>query len=93
LIWYKDQILKNFSLEALTIEMQDLKKRVRESEERRAREIASRNYPLIGFSRPAEKKAEDPSPPGDDVSSENIQATEPEGGKDRLRHQLTLLTL
>src|SRR5690348_8188325 len=38
LIWYKDQILKSFTLEALTIEMQDLKQQVRESEEERARE-------------------------------------------------------
>src|SRR5216684_1397786 len=29
LIWYKDQILKSFTLEALTIEMQDLKKQKR----------------------------------------------------------------
>src|SRR5438128_3559470 len=59
LIWYKDQILKSFSLEALTIEMQDLKKEVRESEERRQRESTSRNYRVIGFRGPGEKKAED----------------------------------
>src|SRR6266566_7961430 len=49
LIWYKDQILKSFTLEAMTIEVQALKKRVIESEERREREIGTRNYPLIGF--------------------------------------------
>ena len=49
LIWYKDQILKNFSLEAMTIEMRALKKRVIESEERRERESRTGNYPLIGF--------------------------------------------
>src|SRR6266566_451709 len=32
LIWYKDQILKNFSLEAMTIELEVLKKRMEESE-------------------------------------------------------------
>jgi hypothetical protein len=76
LIWYKDQILKSFSLEAMTIEMQDLKKRVIESEERRERESQSRNYPLIGYRKPGEKKAED------DASSETVQATEPEGAKE-----------
>src|SRR5437660_10312505 len=29
LIWYKDQILKNFSLEAMTVELQALTRRVR----------------------------------------------------------------
>ena len=43
LIWYKDQILKNFSLEAMTIEMQELKKRVIEGDERRERESRTRN--------------------------------------------------
>ena len=82
LIWYKDQILKSFSLEALTIEMQDLKKQVRESEEQRARESSSRNYPLIGYRRPGEKKAEDVEPAEDDESSETAQATEPEDAKE-----------
>jgi len=50
LIWYKDQILKSFTLEAMTIEVQALKKRVIESEERRERETRTVNYPLIGFS-------------------------------------------
>ena len=38
--------------------MQDLKKWVMESEKQRERESASRNYPLIGFRRPGEKRAE-----------------------------------
>jgi len=46
LIWYKDQILKNFSLEAMTIELEALTKRVRESEERRERETRTRNVPV-----------------------------------------------
>ena len=82
LIWYKDQILKSFTLEAMTIEMQDLKKQVRESEEQRARESASRNYPLIGYRRPEEKKAEDAETAEDDASSETVQAVEPEGAKE-----------
>jgi hypothetical protein len=82
LIWYKDQILKSFSLEALTIEMQELKKQVRESEERRLRESASRNYPLIGFSRPKEKKPQDARTAEDEASSETVEATEPEDAKE-----------
>src|SRR5438132_6936204 len=46
LIWYKDQILKSFSLEALTIQLQDLQKKVVESQERRERQSASRNYQI-----------------------------------------------
>ncbi len=49
LIWYKGQILKSFTLEAMTIEVQALKKRVIESEGRRERDSRTRNYPLIGF--------------------------------------------
>ena len=82
LIWYKDQILKSFSLEALTIEMQDLKKQVRESEEQRKREIPSIKYPLISYPRPGEKKAEDAETAEDDASSEPVQATEPEDAKE-----------
>src|SRR5712692_8333731 len=58
LIWYEDQILKSFTLEALTIGMQELKKRAMESEERRERESRSGNYPLIGFRRPGDRKKE-----------------------------------
>ena len=38
LIWYKDQILKNFSLEAMTIQLEALQKRMIESDEQRASE-------------------------------------------------------
>jgi hypothetical protein len=82
LIWYKDQILKSFTLEALTIEMQDLKKQVRESEEQRKRESASRNYPLISYRKPGERKAEDAEPTEDDASPEPVHATEPEDAKE-----------
>src|SRR6266487_6260930 len=58
LIWYKDQILKNYTLEAMSIDMRALKKQVIESEERRERESRSRNYPVIGFRKPEDKKAE-----------------------------------
>jgi hypothetical protein len=62
--------------------MQDLKKQVTESEKQRERESKSRNYPLIGFPRPGEKKAEDAETAEDDESSETVQATEPEGAKE-----------
>jgi len=58
LIWYKDQILKSFSLEALTIQLQELQKRVVESEEQRKRQSLSRNYPTIVFRKPNESKPE-----------------------------------
>ena len=82
LIWYEDQVLKSFTLEALTIEMQDLKKQVIESEERRKREVPAMNYPVIGFRRPREKKADDAETAEDDESSETVQAVEPEGAKE-----------
>jgi hypothetical protein len=59
LIWYKDQILKNFSLEAMTIELEALKKRMIESEEQRERQSLSRNYQTIVFRKPEERKVED----------------------------------
>src|SRR5207249_1945306 len=62
--------------------IQDLKKQVRESEEQRARESMSRNYPLIGYRRPGEKKAGDAETAEDDESSETVQATEPEDSKE-----------
>src|SRR5205807_78004 len=58
LIWYKDQILKSFSLEALTIQLQELQKRVVESEEQRKRQSLSRNYPTIVFRKPDESEPE-----------------------------------
>jgi len=76
LISYKDQILKSFSLEAMTIELQALTKRVRESEERRERETRTRNYPLIGFRKPEERKAENQD------TSEASKADDPESAKE-----------
>ena len=58
MIWHKDQILKNYSLEAMTIELNALKKQMIESEERRERESQTRNYPVISFRKPRDKKAE-----------------------------------
>jgi hypothetical protein len=82
LIWYEDQILKSFTLEALTIEMQELKKRVMESEERRELQSRSGNYPLIGFRRPGDKKAGDAEKAEDGESSETVRADGPEGAKE-----------
>ena len=58
LIWYKDQILRNYSLEAMTIELNALKKQMIESEERRERESQTRNHPVISFRKPEDKKAD-----------------------------------
>jgi len=82
LIWYKDQILKSFSLEALTIQLQDLHKKVVESQERRERQSASRNYPTIVFRKPEEKKAEDADKAQDGESAEATAADDPEGAKE-----------
>ena len=65
LIWYKDQILKSFSLEALTIEMNELKKQMIEDEQRRERESLTRNYPVIGFRERGHRKREDQEGAGD----------------------------
>src|SRR2546428_5702830 len=59
LIWYKDQILKNFSLEDMTIQLEALQKRMIESEEQRERQSLSRNYQTIVFRKPGDRKAED----------------------------------
>ncbi len=82
LIWYEDQILKSFTLEAMTIEMQALKKTVMESEERRELQDRSGNYPLIGFRRPGDKKAGDAEKPEDGESSQAVRAVEPEGAEE-----------
>ena len=63
LIWYKDQILKNFSLEAMTIQLEALQKRMEESEEERQRQSVSRNYQTIVFRKPEERKADDGGAP------------------------------
>src|SRR3989454_9681487 len=59
LIWYNDQIMKSFSLEALTIQLQDLEKKVGEQQEERERQIASRNYPTLVFPKPEERRGEE----------------------------------
>ena len=79
LIWYKDQILKNFSLEAMTIELQTLKRQIRESEERRERETRTRNYQTIVFRKPEERKAVEAQ---NAETSEASKADDPEDAKE-----------
>ncbi|HXL50905.1 MAG TPA: hypothetical protein VN949_03740 [Candidatus Limnocylindrales bacterium] len=79
LIWYKDQILKNFSLEALTIQLEALQKRMIESEEQRERQSLSRNYQTIVFRKPEEKKAEEAQ---NAETSEASKTDDPEGAKE-----------
>src|SRR5207247_10040901 len=79
LIWYKDQILRNFSLEAMTIQLEALQKRMIESEEQRDRQSLSRNYQTIVFRKPEEKKAEEAR---NAETSEASKANEPEGAKE-----------
>ena len=80
LIWYQDQIMKNFSLEAMYIELQDVKKRVIESNERRERLSRNRNYPLIGFRKVGDRKKEDQEEASD--SSEAVGAGASEGAEE-----------
>jgi hypothetical protein len=89
LIWYEDQVLKSFTLEALTIEMQDLKKQVMESERLRERESRTMimTYPPIGFRKPDDKKTDDAEKAGhdeegQDEASEPAEAGEPEGARE-----------
>ena len=82
LIWYKDQILKNFSLEAMTIQLEALQKRMEESEEERQRQSVSRNYQTIVFRKPEEKKAEDVEESQNAENSEAAKADDTEGAKE-----------
>jgi len=82
LIWYKDQILKNYTLEAMSIDLNALKKQVIESEERRERESRSRNFPMIGFRKPEDKKAGDAEKADDGERSEPAKADDPEDTKE-----------
>jgi len=82
LIWYKDQILKNFSLEALTIQLEALQKRMEESEEGRQRQSMSRNYQTIVFRKPEERKAEEAQKAQNAETSEASNANDPEGAKE-----------
>jgi len=56
-----------------------LKKQVIESEERRERESHARNYPLIGFRKPENKKAKKAD---DGESSEPTNADDPQDAKE-----------
>jgi hypothetical protein len=85
LIWYQDNIMKNFSLEAMYIELQDLKKRVIESNERRERQGRNRNYPLIGLRKPVDRKGEvteDNEKAHDEESSEAVEADDSGSAKE-----------
>src|SRR6266705_104379 len=79
LIWYKDQILKNFSLEAMTVQLEALQKRMEESEEGSKRQTVSRDYQTIVFRKSEEKKAEDADKAQD---GESAEADDPEGAKE-----------
>ena len=81
LIWYKDQILKNFSLEAMTVQLEALQKRMIESEEQRERQSLSRNYQTIVFRKPEEKKAEEAQ---NAETSKDSKSDDPEGAKENL---------
>ncbi len=81
LIWYKDQILKNFSLEAMTIQLEALQKRMIESEEQRERQSLSRNYQTIVFRKPEEKKAEEAQ---NAETSKASKSDDPEGAKENV---------
>src|SRR6266581_3429009 len=78
LIWYKDQILKNFSLEAMTVQLEALQKRMEESDEERQRQSVSRNYETIVFRKPEKRKAEEAEEAQD---GESAEAGDPEGAK------------
>ena len=84
LIWYKDQILKNFSLEALTIQLEALQKRMIESEEQRERQSYSRNYQTIVFRKPEERKMEDAEKAQNAETSEASKADDSEGAKENV---------
>src|SRR2546425_12968579 len=58
LIWYKDQILKNLSLEAMTVQLEALRKRLEGPEEVRKRQSVSRTDPTLGFRKQEGKKRE-----------------------------------
>ena len=79
LIWYKDQILKNFSLEAMTIQLEALQKRMIESEEQGERQSYSRNYETIVFPKKEERKVEGER---NAETSEASKADDPEGARE-----------
>jgi hypothetical protein len=85
LIWYKDQILKSFSLEALTIQMMELKKMIVESDRQSERDSRTRNNPMISFSTNEDRKEEDAEnteKAQDRESSEAVEGDASEGGRE-----------
>jgi hypothetical protein len=88
LIWYKDQILKNTSLEAMEIEMTRLKERVVEGEKWRKRQSVTLRYPKIVFRKPGVKEPGDVEKEKNGESSEGaedsetVEAESPEGAKE-----------
>ena len=84
LIWYQDQVMKNFSLEAMYIQLQDLKKRVIESNERRERLSRNRNYPLIGLRKVGDRKKEDQEKAEEGEAAETMETDESESAKETL---------
>jgi hypothetical protein len=56
LIWYKDQILRSMTLEAMEIELQKLERKVMESNELKQRESLRRNFPTLVFHKSEEDK-------------------------------------
>jgi len=81
LIWYKDQILKSFSLESLTIQLQELEKKAMESEKRRELESLSRHRPMIVFGEPRDGKANAEKAKGGEAPRA-AKASGPEGGEE-----------
>ena len=81
LIWYKDQILKSFSLESLTIQLQELEKKLMESEKRRERESLSRNRPMIIWGNPGDEK-EHSEKAEDGKTPQAAKADDPESAKE-----------
>ena len=74
--------MKSFSLEALTIQLQDLEKKVVEQQEERERQIASRNYPTLVFPKPDERRAQGAEKAQGADTSEASKADDPEGAKE-----------
>ncbi len=70
--------MKNFSLEAMTIQLEALQKRMIESEEQRERQSYSRNYQTIVFPKKEERKAEEAQ---NAETSEASKADDPEDAK------------
>jgi len=81
LIWYKDQILKSFSLESLTIQLQELDRKLMESEKRRERESMSRDIPMIIWGKPGDDKENADKAKGGEALRA-AKAGDPEGAKE-----------